>query len=164
MKPEREIPLFILDPGDDKRKHIGTKQVFSDGSLVWYKRITTSHVMRIGQLGFDAMTFETQFIGRAGYFKVVYGDHTYTADFSVMETKGVMKDYGHGRQWMLDFHHWDEQQVEAVNPLRPGTPRPPILPKQLVFGEVVECRACFNLPKSKQRNCTVCHGAGYVTR
>lgn len=159
LKPRNEQPLFITDPADSQRKVVGSKQVFDD-HIVWFKRVSKGHIMRLGSLGFDAMTYETQFKGKPGHFRVVHAEHIYEVPFPDFEANAELRDYGHGRQYFLGFPFWKHSTVESeVSPLRKPVEQP-----KLVFGEVTECRACIGWPAGKRPLCEACHGRGFVPR
>jgi hypothetical protein len=147
-----EAPLFIVDPHDNSRKMVGSKQVQDDGSLVWFRRLGNEHVMRAGSFGVDATTYDVQFQGHPGKLKVVVAGTTiFEVDFPTFETNRTERDLGHGRQYFLEFRFWAQSTVEAkVSPLRAA-------PK-LVFGQTVRCPRC----KGKGKSCAHCGGRGYV--
>jgi len=151
----QEYPLFIVDPADQSRKFVGTKQVHSDGSVVWFRRITNEHVMRSGSFGVDAMTYDTQFAGREGLLRVELGPTTYEAPLATFELLRKEKDLGHGRQYFLAFSFWN-----IVQPTKAEQPSQP--PEPLVFGTHAICPSCGRRKKPNP-DCLRCEGRGYVT-
>lgn len=145
-----EYPLHIDDPADGKRKLIGMKQIAQDGSVIWTKKVGAEHVMRLGSLGFDATTYETQFRGRRGGFKVIAGDSTYVVSMTVFDARHTEADYGHGRQVFLPLALWTK--VGAAVP----TPK-------LTFGESRICPDCDGTGVRKLDLCPTCKGAKVVS-
>lgn len=151
-----EFPLFIVDPADQSRKFVGQKQVRDDGTYVWYRRISSDHVMRSGSLGVDAMTYDTQFAGKPGKFRVEFGTTIYEADFAVFEQLRKEKDMGHGRQYFLAFAYWTtETTVPTVKASKPK--------EKLVFGVHAPCSHCKGKSAKTVAACIHCGGLGYVT-
>ena len=165
MKPNTEFPLFAVDPKDGRRKMIGTKQVYDEG-VVWYKKLEREHVMRLGSLGFDAATYDTQFAGSPGSIRASFDDNIYVVDFSTFEAHRTEQDYGHGRQYFLALNYWTKEPTTTVSPVRgapPITDLTPTLP--LVFGEVVLCGSCHGVGRnSVGKSCRLCGGKGYALR
>lgn len=156
-----EYSLFITDPADSQRKYVGSKQVRDDGSVVWFRRVGVSHVMRIGQFGLDASTYDTQFAGRNGLLRIQQGDITWEVDLATFERLRSEKDYGHGRQYFLDFSHW--QSHNATSPLRNAEPPTPLYaPRQIVFGETMQCQSCVDRTVNGKKKCSACGGTGLV--
>jgi hypothetical protein len=159
-----ETPLFIDDPADGRR-NIGTQQINDDGTVVWFKRIDSNHVMRLGSLGFDAMTYDLHFRGKKGMVKVVRTLKdtgtvaTYSVDLAVFDKKAKAQDYGHGRQYFLSFSSWtiDEGGMKPVREEKSEKP-----PRPIVFGEVVICRACNASRRDVTEKCKACGGTGVV--
>lgn len=101
-----EEPLFLA--GSDGRKFIGKRIVLNDGQRVWLRELKQEHVMRKGQLGFDAITYDTHFAGRPGYVLVrLPGDVEYMASHETIDAFGTRRSYGaHGLQVFLAFRYW----------------------------------------------------------
>lgn len=152
----QEYPLFIVDPADQSRKFVGTKQVHPDGSLVWFRRITSEHVMRSGSFGVDAATYDTQFAGRDGLLRVELGATAYEAPFATFELLRKERDLGHGRQYFLAFSHWN-----TVHPVS-GPEKSPRPHEPLIFGTHAICPSCGRR-KKPDPDCLRCNGQGYVT-
>jgi hypothetical protein len=153
-----EVTLFITDPADGKKKFVGSKQMKDDGTLVWFRRINSEHVMRSGTFGVDAMTYDMHFAGKQGKFRVSLGDLIYECPFDVFEAHRTSKDHGHGNQYFLAFSYWvTDHVVPTVSPVRKTT-----APK-LVFGMHRPCGTCAGKSIKKQAECQNCGGTGVVT-
>lgn len=152
-----EVVLSIEDPADGKQKHVGSKQLHDDGTLVWFRRISNEHVMRTGSFGVDAMTYDMHFAGKKGNLRVAYSGQTFDAPFDLFEKHRSTKDMGHGRQYFLAFAYWTEDVVAAtVSPIKATNPK-------LVFGKHIPCPHCTSKSAKVQRECTRCGGTGVVT-
>ena len=152
-----EVALFITDPADGKQKHVGTKQVNDDGTLVWFRRLSSDHVMRSGSFGLDAMTYDTHFKGKKGKFRIAIGGATFECDFFKFDLNRTEKDLGHGRQYFLSFSYWTEDVIVAtVSPLR-------ATPTKLVFGTHISCSKCHGKSAKAVADCEKCGGTGVLT-
>lgn len=120
-----EEPLFVETDGG--RKFIGKRITLNDGQRVWLRELKQEHVMRKGQLGFDAITYDTHFAGRPGYVLVrLPGDVEYQASHETIDAFSTRRSYGgHGLQVFLAFRYWhrpgEASMVEAGEAESPAT-------------------------------------------
>lgn len=109
-----EEPLFVDLPAG--RKFIGKRIVLNDGQVVWLRELKQEHVMRSGRLGFDAMTYDTQFAGRRGYVLArLPGDIEYRATHDIIGAHATRHAYStNGLQVFLGFRWWSRNGEPSV--------------------------------------------------